>query len=32
MVYEGLGMIPVDILKLGSKIIVQYMLDLFGSP
>ena len=30
--FEGLGMIPFDILQLGSRRIVQYMLDLFGSP
>ena len=30
--FDGLGMIPIDILKQGSDKIVQYMLDLFRSP
>ena len=30
--FDGLGMIPIDILKQGSQKIVQYMLDLFRSP
>jgi len=30
--FDGLGMIPIDILKQGSQKIVQYMLDLFCSP
>ena len=30
--FAGLGMIPVDILKQGSRKIVEYMLDLFRSP
>ena len=30
--FDGLGMIPIDILKLGSQRIVQYMLDMFRSP
>lgn len=30
--FEGLGIIPIDILEGGSKKIVQYILDLFSSP
>ena len=30
--FDGLGMIPIDILQQGCKKIVQYMLDLFRSP
>ena len=30
--FDGLGMIPIDILKQGSQKIVQYILDLFRSP
>jgi len=30
--FDGLGMIPIDILKQGGQNIVQYMLDLFRSP
>ena len=30
--FDGLGMIPIDILKQGSQKIVEYMLDLFRSP
>ena len=30
--FEGLGIIPIDILQLGSKKIVEYLLDLFRSP
>ena len=30
--FEGLGIIPIDILKRGTKKIVEYMLDLFRSP
>ena len=29
--FDDLGMIPIDILKQGSKKIVQYILDLFLS-
>ena len=30
--FEGLGIIPIDILQRGTKKIVEYMLDLFRSP
>jgi len=30
--FEGLGIIPIDILERGTKKIVEYMLDLFRSP
>ena len=30
--FAGLEMIPVDVLNAGSKLIVQYMLDLYRSP
>ena len=30
--FDGLGMIPIEILMLGSQKIVEYMLDLFRSP
>jgi len=30
--FEGLGIIPIDILQRGTKKIVEFMLDLFRSP
>jgi len=30
--FEGLGIIPIDILEQGTKKIVRFMLDLFRSP
>ena len=30
--FEGLGIIPIDILQRGTKKIVEYMLDLYRSP
>ena len=30
--FEGLGIIPIDILQRGTKKIVEYLLDLFRSP
>ena len=30
--FEGLGIIPIDILQRGTKKIVEYTLDLFRSP
>ena len=30
--FDGLGIIPIDILQQGTKKIVEYMLDLFRSP